>query len=74
MQQSIFYWRVVLPKLASALVVAAVFFTTGCSDDSTSKTVLTTPQQHGLDAAKQMEHQLQQDLERREQNMRSEGI
>tara|TARA_R110002167_G_scaffold59020_3_gene167135 strand:+ start:4280 stop:4528 length:249 start_codon:yes stop_codon:yes gene_type:complete len=68
----------ILSRPTSLLFLISCLFIAACSEKpsstASSKTVLTTPQQQGLGAAKSMEQQLQQDLDRREQQMHDDGI
>ncbi|GAA4090445.1 hypothetical protein [Zhongshania borealis] len=68
----------ILSRPTSLLFLITCLFIAACSEKpsstASSKTVLTTPQQQGLGAAKSMKQQLQQDLDRRNQKMHDEGI
>ncbi|MEX1669581.1 hypothetical protein AB4876_11730 [Zhongshania guokunii] len=62
---------------AAVLFISLALLISGCSEATDNKapaTVLSAPQQQGLNSAQQMEQQLQKDVERREQQMRDQDI
>jgi len=62
---------------AAVLFIGLALLISGCgqtTDNPAPATVLSAPQQQGLNSAQQMEQQLQKDVERREQQMRDQDI